>query len=376
MIGRSLTGQIVESLSSGKAVILLGARQTGKTTLLREVCSGYSDSVLWLNGDELDVQALFARISSERIKALLGTKKILVIDEAQRITDIGVRLKLVTDSLPDIRLIATGSSSFELANRINEPLTGRKKEYKLFPLSFGELVADSNLLTQKRLLPVRLMYGSYPEVVTSAGNEKNILRELTQSYVYKDILSFERIRNSEKLIRLLQALAWQIGSQVSFNELARTCGLDAKTVDRYIRLLEQAYIVFRLGTYSRNLRNELKTSRKIYFWDTGIRNALIANFAEIENRSDAGALWENYLVAERLKRNAYDHDWANSYFWRTKEGQEIDYLEESDGRLAAWEIKWSAAAGTKAKAPLSFRNAYPETRFAVVSPENVEDFLL
>lgn len=354
---------------------MLGARQVGKTTLLKSLFNA-SDSVLWLNGDELDVQNLFASLSAQRFKAYLGNKKILVIDEAQRIADIGLRLKLIADSIPGIQIFATGSSSFDLANSVNEPLTGRKRELHLYPLSFKELVEDSDLLSEKRMIPHRLVFGSYPEVVTSEGNEIEVLKELSQSYLYKDILTFEKIRHSEKLVKLLQALALQIGSQVSYNELAQTCSMDAKTVEHYITILEQAFIIFRLGTFSRNLRNELKSSRKMYFYDNGIRNAVIANFSQIENRNDAGALWENYLASERIKKNAYEGIVENHWFWRTKEQQEIDYLEESNGILRAFEFKWSDAAAKKARLPLTFSRSYKDAKFLVISPQNVEDFLL
>ena len=367
-------GKIRAAANSRKIVILLGARQVGKTTLLKSLFD--SDSILWLNGDELDVQNLFETLSAQRFKVYLGTKKIVVIDEAQRISNIGLRLKVLADSLPDLQIFATGSSSFDLANNVIEPLTGRKRELHLFPLSFEELVNHSDLLTEKRMIPHRLVFGSYPEVVTSQGNEIEVLKELSQSYLYKDILTFEKIRRSDRLVKLLQALAWQIGSQVSYNELAQTCSMDAKTVEHYINILEQAFIVFRLGTFSRNLRNELKNSRKVYFYDNGIRNAIIANFSPIENRNDAGALWENYVISERIKKLSYDGSFTNSWFWRTKEQQEVDYIEEKDGNFCAYEFKWSDISAKKARLPLTFSRSYPEASFSVISPQNVEDFLL
>ena len=375
MINRLTAERIKAAAKSKKIVILMGARQVGKTTLLKSLFQN-SDSTLWLNGDELDIQNLFANLSVDRFKAYLGKNKILVIDEAQRIEDIGLRLKVLADSLNDIQIFATGSSSFDLANRVNEPLTGRKREFQLFPLSFKELASNSDLLTEKRMIPHRLVFGSYPEVVMSHGNEIEILKELSQSYLYKDILSFEKIRHSDKLIKLLQALAWQVGSQVSYNELAQICSIDSKTVEHYIIILEQAFIIFRLGTFSRNLRNELKNNRKIYFYDNGIRNAIIANFSTVENRNDTGALWENYLISERMKKNSYDGIMANTAFWRTKEQQEIDYLEERDGNLCAYEFKWSEAAAKKTRVPLTFSRAYPDAKFSVITPQNVEDFLL
>lgn len=374
MIERMSAGKIRAAANSRKIVILLGARQVGKTTLLKSLFD--SNSILWLNGDELDVQNLFETLSAQRFKVYLGTKKIVVIDEAQRISNIGLRLKVLADSLPDLQIFATGSSSFDFANNVNEPLTGSKRELHLFPLSFEELVNHSDLLTEKRMIPHRLVFGSYPEVVTSQGNEIEVLKELSQSYLYKDILTFEKIRRSDRLIKLLQALAWQIGSQVSYNELAQTCSMDAKTVEHYINILEQAFIVFRLGTFSRNLRNELKNSRKVYFYDNGIRNAIIANFSPIENRNDAGALWENYVISERIKKLSYDGSFTNSWFWRTKEQQEVDYIEEKDGNFCAYEFKWSDISAKKARLPLTFSRSYPEASFSVISPQNVEDFLL
>ena len=375
MINRLTAERIKATAKSKKIVILMGARQVGKTTLLKSLFQN-SDSTLWLNGDELDIQNLFANLSVDRFKAYLGKNKILVIDEAQRIEDIGLRLKVLADSLNNIQIFATGSSSFDLANRVNEPLTGRKREFQLFPLSFKELASNSDLLTEKRMIPHRLVFGSYPEVVMSHGNEIEILKELSQSYLYKDILSFEKIRHSDKLIKLLQALAWQVGSQVSYNELAQICSIDSETVEHYITILEQAFIIFRLGTFSRNLRNELKNNRKIYFYDNGIRNAIIANFSTVENRNDTGALWENYLISERMKKNSYDGIMANTAFWRTKEQQEIDYLEERDGNICAYEFKWSEAAAKKTRVPLTFSRAYPDAKFSVITPQNVEDFLL
>jgi predicted AAA+ superfamily ATPase len=362
-----------DKLDTGKAIVLTGARQTGKTTLLQNLFGGRRDT-LWLNGDEPDVRALFENPSSTRLAAILGTKSCLVIDEAQRIPDVGVKLKLVTDSLPETRVIATGSSSFELGNQVNEPLTGRKWELQLFALSFGEMVAHHGLLDEKRLLPHRMVHGYYPEIVTHPGDERSRLLELANSYLYKDILMLGEIKRPDKLTRLLQALALQVGSQVSFNELARLCGLDNKTVEKYVMLLEKAFIVFRLGSFARNLRHELKFSRKIYFYDNGIRNAVIANFAQVEARNDTGALWENFLVSERMKFLKNSGDWSTCWFWRTQQQKEIDYLEEKDGRLAAYEFKWNPSA--KVRPPRQFMNAYPESGFSVIHPGNFEDFLL
>lgn len=372
MIERILAKLVRNKLHTGKALVLLGARQVGKTTLLK-MLFGTSDEVLWLNGDEMDVQALFAAVSATRLRAIFGNKKIIVIDEAQRIQDVGLRMKLITDQIPEVQLVATGSSSFELANKLNEPLTGRKWEYKMYPLSFGEMVAHHGLLEEKRLLPHRMVYGYYPEVVNNAGNEKEILKQLSNSYLYKDVLLLEQIKKPEGLVKLLQGLAYQVGSQVSYNELSQLTGLDAKTVEKYIEVLEQTYIVFRLGSFSRNLRSELKKSRKIYFYDNGIRNALIANFNQVEHRTDLGALWENFMVSERMKHLQYAQKWVNSWYWRTKEQKEIDYLEEQDGVLTACEFKWNPEA--KHKIPKLFLGTYPGSDFKIIHRDNLEDFL-
>jgi predicted AAA+ superfamily ATPase len=373
MINRILSASISSKLGNGKAIIIMGPRQVGKTTLLQTLFPD-TDNVLFLNGDESDVRGMFENISATRLKAIVGNKKVVVIDEAQRIGDIGLRLKLITDQMPEVQLIATGSSSFDLANKVNEPLTGRKWEYTMYPLSFGEMVAHHGLLDEKRLIPHRLVYGYYPDVVTHQGEEKEILRQLSDSYLYKDILMWEQIKKPEKLMRLLQALAFQVGSQVSFNELGQMCSLDTKTVEKYITLLEQTFVIFRLGSFSRNLRNELKSSRKIYFYDNGIRNALIANFAQVEARTDVGALWENFLISERLKTLSYNNLWRNRWFWRTRDQKEIDYIEEGDGVLTAYEFKWNSQA--KAKKPEQFAKSYPGSTFSVINPENVEEFLL
>ena len=372
MISRILSTRLREKLFKQKAIILLGPRQVGKTTLLKNLAFDPSD-ILWMNADELDIQQLFSDVSSTSIKMLLGKKKILVIDEAQRIENIGLKLKLITDNLTDIQVIATGSSSFDLANRINEPLTGRKWEYNLFPFSYQELVQHHGLLEENRLIAHRLVYGYYPEVVTNPGEEEERLKLISHSYLYKDVLLWERIHKSDKLVRLLQALAFQIGSQVSYNELGSICGMDAKTVEKYINLLEQAFVVFRLPSFSRNLRNELKSSRKIYFYDNGIRNAVINNFNPVSLRNDIGFLWENFLVSERQKYNAYQQLNKNSFFWRTVNQQELDLIEEFSGQIHAYEFKWNTKKTVKLTK--TFQNAYPEASFKVITPENIHEFL-
>ncbi|MDE3181883.1 MAG: ATP-binding protein [Bacteroidota bacterium] len=373
MIERSLSKIISEKLFKKKAIIIMGPRQVGKTTLLKAMFNTDSD-VYWFNGDEPDIRSLFENISAARLKAIIGHKRTVIIDEAQRIPDIGIRLKLLIDTFPEIQVIATGSSSFDLANNINEPLTGRKWEYNMFPVSFGEMVNNHGLLEEKRLLPHRLVYGYYPDVVNNPGNEKEILKQLSDSYLYKDILMWEQIKKPDKLIKLLQALALQIGSQVSYYELGQITGLDSKTVEKYINLLERVFVVFRLGSFSRNVRNELKSSKKIYFYDNGIRNALIANFNQVELREDIGALWENFLVSERIKYINYSGRWVNYWYWRTKDQKEIDFIEESDGLIKAYEFKWNAKA--KVKRPMKFLEAYPSSEFKCIDKDHFESFLL
>lgn len=352
----------------------MGARQVGKSTILHSLL-GANDSVLWLNGDDDDVREQFRNMTSTRLKNIIGNKTIIVIDEAQRISEIGLRMKLITDQIPGVQVIATGSSSFELSSKINESLTGRKRELKLFPLAFSELVRQTSFLEEKRMLSHRLIYGYYPEVVTSPSEEKVVLKELTQSYLYRDLLAMDGLNKADMLVRLLKALALQIGNQVSYNELGSLIGIDSKTVEKYIDVLEKSYIIFRLGTFSRNLRNELKMSRKVYFWDLGIRNAVISNFSPMENRADCGALWENFAISERMKLNEYGSGFAQSYFWRTKDQSEIDYIEEEDGMMKAFEFKWNPSK-SKVKCPASFASAYPCAVFKVITPDNVEEFIL
>lgn len=373
MIKRAIEPFISANLFQGKALLIFGPRQTGKTTLLHQLLDNRKD-VAWFSGDEADVQQLFKMTTSTRLKAIFGQHRIVVIDEAQRIPDIGLALKLITDHLKDIQVFASGSSAFELANQLQEPLTGRKREYFLYPFSFGEMVQHHGLLDEKRMIPQRLVYGSYPEVVSNPGKEKEILKQLTDSFLYKDILMIEGLKKPAKLISLLQALAFQSGSEVSYNELGRTLGLDNQTVEKYIEMLEKAFVIFRLGALNRNLRKELKRSRKIYFYDNGVRNALIAQFGSIELRPDRGALWENYLMSERRKYLEYNGKWVNSYFWRTQDQQEIDYVEEEDGKFHAFEFKWNPEA--KARLSKTFSNAYPESDFHIITPRNIEDFLM
>lgn len=357
---------------NGKAKIILGPRQTGKTTLLHHIFDG-DKSVLWYSGDEPDDVAQFEGVTSTRLKTMFGESSTVIIDEAQKIPDIGTKIKLITDNIKNVNIIATGSSSFELANRISETLTGRKREFHLFPLSFMELSDHLSVREEKRLLSHRLVYGYYPEVITSPGKEREVLGEIINSYLFKDILMWNRIQKSDKLLKLLQALAFQAGREVSYNELGRITELKNDTVESYITILERAFIIFRLPAFSRNLRKELKRSRKIFFYDNGVRNALISNFKSIELRDDVGQLWENYLVSERIKQNSYKKRYCNKYFWRTTDQQEIDYIEESDGSLLACEFKWGDVK--KVKIPKIFEETYPDSSSVIINRDNYDEFI-
>ncbi len=374
MINRTLSEKVQSLIGGKKAITIMGARQVGKSTLL-QMMLGERKKVLWMNGDDPDIQNLFGNMTSTRLNAIIGKNEVVVIDEAQRIEGIGLRIKLITDQIPGVQVIATGSSSFELSNKVNESLAGRKREFKMFPLTFREMVENSDFLSETRMLPHRMVYGYYPEVVSTPGDERMILKELSDSYLYKDILSLEGVGKPEKLVMLIKALALQIGSQVAYSEIGRLVGLDSKTVEKYIDILEKSFIIFRMPSFSRNLRNELKTTRKIFFWDLGIRNAVIGNLSQVENRQDTGALWENFVIAERKKLLAYQDSFAQSYFWRTKQQKEIDYIEEEDGRIRAFEMKWNPSKSAT-KCPESFISAYPDTEYKVITPDNIEKFLL
>ena len=374
MILRKLKHVIKGQLFNGKAIVLIGARQVGKTTLLNQLAQESEQPVLMLNCDEPEVRILLENTNISQLKLLIGNNKLIIIDEAQKVKNIGLTLKLFVDNFKDLQVIATGSSAFELHNRLNEPLTGRKLEYQLYPISSGEIIETYGLLEEKRTLENRLIYGSYPDIVMHPEQARKYLTELTQSYLYKDILSIGDIRKPELIEKLVQALAFQIGSEVSTNELANMLQTDNKTIDKYIDLLEKSYVVFRLGGLNRNLRNELKKSKKIYFYDTGVRNAVIQQFAPVQLRNDMGALWENFFIAERKKRNQYDEKFCNSYFWRTNQQQEIDLIEETDGQMTAFEMKWNALK--KVHFPKSFLDAYPVKETIVVTPDNYLNYLI
>ncbi len=373
MIERQIGESILSRFEDPKAIILLGPRQAGKTTLLKALIKGQNRKSLWLNGDYSDIRELFIKPNADKFRAVFGDTEIVVIDEAQRIEDIGLCLKIIVDEIPGVKVIASGSSSFELANKVNEPLTGRKWEYMLYPFSYQEMCNSASILEENRMLEHRLVYGYYPDVVNNPGDSREMLTELANSYLYKDILTWERVQKPAALEKLVQALAFQVGNEVSYNELSKVVGLDNETVERYIGFLEKAFIVFPLPSFSRNIRNELNKSRKIYFYDNGLRNAAIQQFSPAGLRSDIGALWENFLISERMKYLGNNKLYANRFFWRTRSQQKIDYIEESDGMLNAFEFKWSL--NKKAFLPKTFQQAYPEHRFEVINQDNYQKFL-
>ncbi len=373
MINREIKRILTDRFFKGKIILLLGPRQVGKTTLARTIVKEAGQDYIWLDGDEPDVRAMFSNANSSRLKSIVGNKKVVVIDEAQRISDIGINLKLLIDNMPEVQFVVTGSSALELKDELKEPLTGRKYEYQLYPLSFSEMVAQSGLMDELRLVEHRMLYGYYPEVVTKKGEEREILKLLSESYLYKDILKMGLVKKPPVLEKIVQALALQLGSEVSFAELAQLTGVDNTTVERYIDLLEKAFVIFRLPSLSRNVRNEIKKGRKIYFYDNGIRNAIIKNFAPLDLRNDVGALWENFLISERLKNNQIESRWVNRFFWRTHSQQEIDYVEESDGLIRAYEFKWNPKK--KARIPKTFMKAYPNSTVEVITRDNFESFI-
>ena len=376
-IERDLKAVLDSKIGKGKVLLLIGPRQVGKTTLLKNILTSISSEkkVQFWNCDESDVRQFLSEANSAKLKSFVGNSDFIVIDEAQRVKDIGLTIKLLHDSFPNVQLAVTGSSSLDLSNSINEPLTGRKFEYNLFPFSTNELVNHTSMLEEMRLLKNRLVYGFYPDVVNNPGEEKEILTNIVNSYLYKDVFEFQDIRKSSVIEKLVQALALQVGSEVSFNELGNLLGIDTVTVQRYVDLLEKAYVIFHIRSFSRNVRNELKKSIKIYFYDNGVRNSVISNFSPVELRSDIGALWENFLISERIKNNAYHNKHTKYYFWRTTQKQEIDFIEEVDQNLFAYEFKYNPKK-VNSKCPVTFSNNYPNVPFDVITSENYMDFVV
>jgi predicted AAA+ superfamily ATPase len=373
-IKRAISKKIQNRLFENKAIIVLGPRQVGKTTMIKQILKKQT-SILYLNGDDADIRDLLANTTSTKLKNIIGNNNIIFIDEAQRIENIGITLKIIIDQISNVQVIATGSSSLELCSKINEPLTGRKYEYYLHPLSFGEMVGHHGLLEENRLLEDRLLYGYYPEIVTQLGNKKEeLLRLLADSYLYKDILMLGDIKKPALLNKILKALALQIGNEVSFNEIGQLVGSGSQTIEKYIDLLEKSFVIFQLPAYSGNVRNEIRKGKKIYFYDTGIRNAIIGNFSRLNQRTDVGALWENFLIAERVKSLAIKSIKAESYFWRTTQQQEIDYIEISSNTMEAYEFTWNPK--TKKKISKTFMHAYQNCSAQIITSDNFNNFLI
>ena len=376
MIQRTLQNVLTQYIGKGKAILLIGARQVGKSTLFRMMTQSMAeDTILWLNCDLQSVRDMLSNPSLAGLQLLINNKSVVVIDEAQRVENIGLTLKVIVDNFPNIQLLVTGSSALDLHSKINEPLTGRKIEYHLFPISTSELYAAKGLITTSEMLETRLIYGSYPDVLFGSLPPEKALTELTESYLYKDILDLEGMRKPAVLQKLLVALALQIGSEVSYHELSKTVEVDSKTVEKYIDILEKCYIVFRLNSFSRNIRTELTKGKKIYFYDLGVRNAVLQAFAPLELRQDKGALWENFFIAERMKYNHYSDRLVKSYFWRTTEKQEIDYIEESNGELHLFEMKWNEKKQST-KIPNQFIEQYHPQKTDVITTANYLTYLI
>ncbi len=359
---------------SQKVIILFGPRQVGKTTLAHEVLKDFEGRMLHINADEQPYREVLGSQDLAKMKGLVGGYDLLFIDEAQRIPDIGLNLKILHDGLPNLKILVTGSSSFELAQRTREPLTGRTWTYVLYPIAITELADLYNDFELKRQLEEQLIFGMYPDVFVQPNHQfrQRYLQELTSAYLYKDILELANLKHPDKLQDLLRLLAFQIGDEVSTNELGRQLGMSKDTVDHYIHLLEQAFVVFRLRGFSRNLRKEVTKMSKVYFYDLGVRNTLIGNYNLLNARNDVGKLWENFLMAERRKKLAYDFQFVNPYFWRTYSQAELDYVEEGGGQLSGYEFKYRPR---KVKAPKSWQETYPEASFECISQENYLDFV-
>ncbi len=370
MYVRYLKERITKRIDSGKAIVVVGPRQVGKTTLIQSILE--SKDYLLLDGDDPKTRSLLTEPNTEQIRSIIGKYKYVFIDEAQRIKGIGLTMKIITDRFKHVQLFASGSSSFDLSNKLNEPLTGRKWEYQLFPISWEEYENHHGYLHTEQNIENRLLYGFYPDVLNNVGDEISILRNLVNSYLYKDILSFADIRKPEILDKLVQALALQTGSEVNYSELAQIVSVDKNTVSKYIDILEKGYIIFKLSSFSRNVRNEIKTNKKIYFYDNGIRNMVIGNFNPIGLRTDKGALWENFLISERMKQMEYKQSLARGYFWRTRQQQEVDFVEENSGRICGFEFKWQKRKSHRL--PKTFTEAY-NAEAKVIDKENFRQFV-
>jgi len=375
-IGRYLHNKIANNLLTGKVVVLYGARQVGKTTLANDILAAVPRVGRLVNADELVYREALASQNKQQLGELLGQADLLIIDEAQRVPNIGLNLKILIDSYPGITILATGSASFELANKISEPLTGRALTFNLYPLSYIEVRQTFGGLEARHQLERWLIWGGYPAIVTeeNAALRERLLGELVGAYLYRDLLELEGIRRSHRLVDLLRLLAFQIGQEVSVAELATSLGLGQPTVARYLDLLEKVFVIFRVSGFSRNLRKEVVKNARYYFYDVGVRNSLIQNFNPLHLRNDAGQLWENYLMIERLKANQALDRSVNTYFWRTYDQKELDCIEEYGGQLHGYEFKWGEGSIRK-KTQAEFTRAYPNSELHLVNPENFEQFI-
>lgn len=370
---RDLKSSLLEKWNSGKVLIVIGPRQVGKTTLIQSLCEK-EGNFLFVNGDNAEDRLLLENAGENKLRTIIGNHKTVFFDEAQRIPNIGIVLKIIHDQIKEVRLVVSGSSALEIASEINEPLTGRKWEFNLFPFTWNELKNHYGYAKTVKNIPNYLIYGTYPEVITHSVDAENTLKQIAGSYLYKDLLQYQGIRKPEVLDKLLLALALQLGSEVNYNELSRTVGVDRATVEQYISLLERAYVVFRVAPLARNVRNEINTTRKIYFYDNGIRNAIIGNFKSLEFRQDIGALWENFMISERIKVLNYNKWHGRTYFWRTYQQQEIDWVEEIDGAFSVFEFKWNSKKKGK-KFPKTFLDNYTIEKSMIVTPNNCSEFL-
>lgn len=371
---RLLQDIIQENLFKKKVIVLYGTRRTGKTTLVKTLIEQYDSQSKYINCDLQQFKNVLKNTDLILLEDFIGNSKLVILDEAQQIENIGMTLKVIIDSFPDVQIIATGSSSFDLSNKISEPLTGRSRKYQLLPISIQEINFEYDLISIKSALPLYLIYGLYPQVLTSSGDERiEEINDITSNYLYKDLFQFENIKKPDLLYNLLTAISFQIGSECSYNELAQTCGTNVHTIKRYIELLEKSFVIFRLKSFSRNLRKEINKSQKIYFYDTGIRNSIIQNFNDLSLRNDIGGLWENFCIAERMKYNQNSRRFVNTYFWRTYDQKEIDYIEEINGRLTCFEFKYNPAK--KTKIPKDFIEAYPGSTFKTITPDNFYELM-
>lgn len=374
-VERTVLAQIKKSLTPNKVLTLIGPRRVGKTVLLKTWASELKEPYLFWNGEDMALQDALARRTIENYMSLVGKYKLVFIDEAQNIPDIGNVLKLMVDELEDVCFVISGSSAFGLQNRMGEPLTGRQKTFILYPLAESEYALFEDPIVQSERIRERMIYGNYPELLhmQDRKDKESYLNELVQSYLLKDILSLEGIRNSQKILSLLQLIAYQVGSEVSFQELGRQLGISKNTVERYLDLLTKVFVIYRLGGFSRNLRKEISKSSKWYFYDNGIRNILVANMNPLEGRHDVGQLWENYVLAERIKFQSYTGLLSYNYFWRTYDQQELDWIEVRGGELFAYELKWNP--NKKISAPVAWRKAYPDAHFQQISPDNLQSWI-